>query len=89
MNFLLLPMWLLSGALFPVVDAPLWLEWIVRLNPMSYSLQALRHSLYTGVTLPEVGLQAPTWMTWVLVFAFAVTTHIVAMRVARRRDEKK
>ena len=46
MNLLLMPMWLLSGAFFPLSGAPEWLAWIMRINPMTYATAALRRVLY-------------------------------------------
>ena len=46
MNLLLMPMWLLSGAFFPLSGAPQWLAWIMRVNPMTYATAALRQVLY-------------------------------------------
>jgi ABC-2 type transport system permease protein len=42
MSVFLLPMWLLSGAFFPM-DVGGWLGWIVRLNPLTYGVAGLRH----------------------------------------------
>src|SRR5260370_27423320 len=36
MNMLLLPIWMLSGAVFPVAGAPAWFQWTTRLNPLTY-----------------------------------------------------
>ncbi|MBI4565667.1 MAG: ABC transporter permease [Planctomycetes bacterium] len=47
-NLFLMPMWFLSGALFPVEGAPAWLQWTVRLNPLSYGMSAVRHALSEG-----------------------------------------
>jgi len=46
MNLLLMPMWLLSGAFFPLSGAPEWLAWVMRINPMTYATEALRRVLY-------------------------------------------
>ena len=46
MNLFLMPMWMLSGALFPGAGAPAWLEWIMRFNPLTYGVTALRRTLY-------------------------------------------
>src|SRR5262249_39522214 len=48
MNLLLMPMWVLSGAFFPPSGAHPWLALIVRLNPLSYSLDAVRGLLSGG-----------------------------------------
>ena len=46
MNVVLMPMWLLSGAFFPVSGAPFWLGALMRLNPLTYGVAALRWALY-------------------------------------------
>ncbi|MFQ5414745.1 MAG: ABC transporter permease [Phycisphaerae bacterium] len=48
MNLFLIPMWLLSGALFPGAGASAWLAWVIRMNPLTYGVSALRQSLYLG-----------------------------------------
>lgn len=48
MNLLLVPMWLLSGAFFPLAGAPVWLRALMRINPMTYGVEALRGALYGG-----------------------------------------
>ena len=45
MNLLLIPMWLLSGALFPAAGAPGWLRAVMTANPLTYGVDALRHAL--------------------------------------------
>jgi len=46
MNLILIPIWLLSGAFFPAAGAPVVLSWLMRLNPLTYGMAALRHCLY-------------------------------------------
>ena len=45
-NLFLIPLWLLSGALFPVNGASGWIRWVMRLNPLTYGLDALRTALF-------------------------------------------
>jgi len=45
MNLFLIPMWLLSGALFPVSGAPTWLRMVMTFNPLTYGIDALRGAL--------------------------------------------
>jgi ABC-2 type transport system permease protein len=45
MNALLMPMWLLSGAVFPVEDAAGWLRLVALCNPLTWAHAAMRHSL--------------------------------------------
>jgi ABC-2 type transport system permease protein len=44
-NFVSMPMFLLSGAMFPISNVPGWLSWIIRLNPLSYGVDAVRGAL--------------------------------------------
>ncbi len=46
MNLFLIPLWLLSGALFPVSGAAGWLRHVMTINPLSYGIVALRQGLY-------------------------------------------
>lgn len=45
-NLFLIPLWLLSGALFPLSGASGWLRLLMRLNPLTYGVEALRYLLY-------------------------------------------
>jgi ABC-2 type transport system permease protein len=49
MNFLVMPLFFLSGALFPLQGVPGALTTIARFNPLSYGVDALR-GLMTGVS---------------------------------------
>jgi ABC-2 type transport system permease protein len=42
MNFFLMPMFFLSGAMYPVTNLPAWLYVIVRINPLSYMVDGMR-----------------------------------------------
>jgi len=44
-NFVVLPLYLLSGGLFPIVGLPTWMTVLVRLNPVSYAVDLMRHAL--------------------------------------------
>jgi ABC-2 type transport system permease protein len=46
MNLFLIPMWLLSGSVFPASGAPGWLRWVILVNPLTYGLAAVRTSIY-------------------------------------------
>ncbi|HYK90256.1 MAG TPA: ABC transporter permease, partial [Acidobacteriota bacterium] len=60
MNLLLMPMWLLSGAFFPSSGAPRWIQAIIRANPLTYGVGAVRRTLYLGahqsaMDIPSLG----------------------------------
>jgi ABC-2 type transport system permease protein len=41
-QFLLFPMFFLSGAFFPLNGIPLWLTWLTRIDPVTYGVDPLR-----------------------------------------------
>ncbi len=42
-NFVVMPMYFLSGAIYPTSDVPVWLKPLIVINPLSYGVDALRH----------------------------------------------
>ncbi len=69
MNLVLMPMWFLSGAIFPLSGAPGWLDLVMRLNPLTYGTAALRRVLYgdmplAGQSLPSLGLSLTVMLIW-------------------------
>jgi ABC-2 type transport system permease protein len=59
MNLFLIPMWLLSGALFPIAGAPFWLRAVMRLNPLTYSVSALQTILQVNGQPLALGIASP------------------------------
>lgn len=55
MNFLVMPLFFLSGALFPLEGLPKGIAIITKLDPLSYGVDALRFSLI-GVSHFSIGL---------------------------------
>jgi ABC-type polysaccharide/polyol phosphate export permease len=55
MSVLLLPLWIVSGAMFPVERAAPWLGAVMRVNPMTYAVEGLRHALYGGAVPAGLG----------------------------------
>jgi ABC-2 type transport system permease protein len=53
MNFLVMPIFFLSGALFPLTNLPMALTVATRLDPLSYGVDGLRGSL---IGLSQIGL---------------------------------
>jgi len=45
MQFLLMPMFFLSGAFFPLRGVPLWLSWLSRIDPVTYGVDSLRQQV--------------------------------------------
>jgi ABC-type polysaccharide/polyol phosphate export permease len=83
MNVILIPIWLLSGAFFPATGVPVWLAWIMYINPLTYGIAALRRCLYlTHSTSPgALPALAPALAVTVL---FGAVAFAVAIYTARR-----
>jgi ABC-2 type transport system permease protein len=45
-NLFLIPLWLLSGALFPLTGASVWIRDLMWINPLTYGVEALRMLLF-------------------------------------------
>lgn len=78
MTFLLLPLWMLSGAVFPSAGLPVWLLWLERINPMSYALAWLRAALGQPAS-GDPALGSAVALTCV----FALAAHSLAAFFAR------
>ncbi len=66
MNFLVMPLFFLSGALFPLGQVPPALAFIARINPLAYGIDGLRGSLSGGW---HFGLQTDLLVLTVLTLA--------------------
>lgn len=53
-NFLIMPLFFLSGALFPLNGLPPLINWIVKINPLSYGVDGLRGAI-TGASNFGIG----------------------------------
>jgi ABC-2 type transport system permease protein len=51
-NFVMFPLFFLSGALFPLEDIPVALDVMTTLNPLTYGVDALRAALIGSSTYP-------------------------------------
>jgi ABC-2 type transport system permease protein len=73
-NLFLIPLWLLSGALFPLSGASGWLRLLMRINPLTYGVEALRGLLYpasptvTSLPMSMLGLVLFTVCMFALCF---------------------
>lgn len=91
MNLALMPMWLLSGAFFPIpaltgetAVGQIGLHWVMRLNPLSYAVAGARQQLF-DTALPA-GFWAPSLsVCWLVTGGFAAVMFLTAWRVSAKR----
>jgi ABC-2 type transport system permease protein len=73
MNGLLMPMWALSGSLFPAEGAAPVLKAIIVFNPLTPFVSLIRSALRTGAIPLEQWLRPLPWMVVFLLLAFFAT----------------
>src|SRR3979490_133109 len=82
-NLFLIPLWLLSGALFPLSGASGWMRALMYINPLTYGVEALRTLMYPGA--PRTFSLTASILTLVL---FALFMFGLAFVLANRRTTK-
>ena len=53
-SFVVLPLFFLSGALFPLNNLPLWLSVLTKIDPATYAVDALRNALFGLASEPFI-----------------------------------
>lgn len=85
MSVLLLPLWILSGSMFPARSEG-WMATLMRVNPMSYAAEGVRRALYGGTLPTGVGLaESSAWIELGVVTALAVVALSTASLLCRRQ----
>ncbi|MEO0067516.1 MAG: ABC transporter permease [candidate division WOR-3 bacterium] len=79
MNFVIMPMWFLSGALFPMKGIPWWLNILVRINPLTYGVDLVRR-LVLGFSF------YPLWFNLGFLFIFSIITTAAAVYFFNRGE---
>lgn len=74
MNLLLMPMWMLSGAVFPISGAHGWLRPAMLANPLTYGVAGVRHALYLGQGSSASGPSMPVCLAATIGFAVLTLT---------------
>lgn len=82
MNLFLLPLWFLSGAMFPLEGASPLLRWLMVVNPVSYAVSGIRHGLY-GLEGAPATLASPGVCLFVTT-GFALVMIGIAVATVRR-----
>jgi ABC-2 type transport system permease protein len=68
MQMAIMPMYFLSGALFPVAGLPQWLEILNRLDPLTYAVDPMRRAVFAHLKISPAARHAldpgVTWWSW-------------------------
>ena len=68
MQMAIMPMFFISGALFPVANLPRWLEILNRLDPLTYAVDPMRRAIFSQLSISPAARRAlnpgVTWWGW-------------------------
>jgi ABC-2 type transport system permease protein len=97
-QMLLMPLFFLSGALFPLGNLPGWLHLLTRVNPLTYAVDPIRRSVFAhldvsaharSVLAPGVtwgGWHVPIFLELIVVLAFGIGMLMVGVAEFRRAE---
>ena len=82
-NFFILPLFFLSGALFPLTEAPLWMKAISTVDPLRYGVDGMRGALIGAQTASY-----PVVIDFVVVLGVAIVLVAIADLAFRKMQGK-
>jgi len=82
-NLFLIPLWILSGAMFSLQHAAFWIRSLMYINPLTYGTEALRSLLFPG-TAADFSLTT----SLAVLIGFTVVMFAIAFAIANRRTTK-
>lgn len=84
MNFIIMPMFFLSGAMYPVKLLPKVLQFVATINPLTYGIDALKHVMFPR----GAGSLGPDFSLFTNV-AVIIISSLIFVAVAGRAFERK
>jgi ABC-type multidrug transport system permease subunit len=79
MNFVMLPMWVLSGIFFSAERFPDALQPLIRVLPLTAVIDALRGNMLQGLSLGQLNWQLAVMMGW-LILGFSIALRLFRWR---------
>ena len=68
MQMAIMPMFFISGAIFPVATLPPWLAVLNRIDPLTYAVEPMRRAIFAHLNISEAARRAldpgVTWFGW-------------------------
>lgn len=81
MSFVVLPMFLLSGALFPVTGLPELLQFAIYLDPLTYGVDALRNIILGQGAIP-------LYINVIVIMAFAIVMVFLSALMFSKKEQE-
>ncbi|MGZ4205587.1 MAG: ABC transporter permease [Actinomycetota bacterium] len=96
MQLFVMPLFFLSGAVFPITSLPAWLSVLTKIDPLTYAVDAMRRTVFAHVHAPAATIQAlapgVVWHGWrlptLLELAIVTVLGAVMMSLAINRFAK-
>jgi len=79
-NLFLIPLWLLSGALFPLTGASGWIRALMWVNPLTYGVEALRALLFPALPAPFALVDSLATLVLFALFMFGLCFVMVSRK---------
>jgi len=79
MNLFLMPLWFLSGALFPAAGAPVWLRAVMAVNPVTYGVLGLHRAFFPHSAVSLHGPSAALCLLITIGFSLVLFAASVAL----------
>jgi ABC-2 type transport system permease protein len=79
-NFVVMPMFFLSGAMYSVANAPDWLKVVIAVNPVNYGVDLVR-SVFLGIVPVN-----PLWLDIAVLAGFALAVQTIVIVLFQRES---
>jgi ABC-2 type transport system permease protein len=97
-QMLVMPLFFLSGALYPLKGLPTWLAVVTRFDPLTYIVDPMRHAVFSHLAISPfaqhalapgiswAGWQVPLWLCLVMVAVMGLTMLTIAIAEFRKTE---
>lgn len=86
MNFIIVPLFLLSGAFFPIGTAPEWMQPLMKLNPVAYGVDALRNIMFIASPAKDFIVFYPLYYDVLVLAGFSILMVTLSMLAFNRAE---
>jgi ABC-2 type transport system permease protein len=92
MQLFVMPLFFLSGAVFPVTGLPVWLTVLTKIDPLTYAVDAMRRAVFAHIDAPAAtiarlspgvtlnGYRVPTLLELAIVAALGAVMLALAIK---------
>ena len=97
-QMLVMPLFFLSGALYPLSGLPAWLSVLTRIDPLTYVVGPMRHAVFSHLSFPASfdnvlapsitwdGWQVPLWLSLAIVAVMGLGLMAIAIAEFRKTE---